>query len=82
MSKEKLEVGNEIFYAGAFYEVAEIKDFPHGKMIGIYDESPSKHIDYLNPSSVSEVYPCNGCQGGGCPSCAGYGRIVGSQGCR
>lgn len=34
------------------YEVAEIRQFPHGKMVGIYDEPPSKHIDYWNPSSL------------------------------
>ena len=28
------------------YEVAELKEMPHGTMIGIYDEPPSKHIDY------------------------------------
>jgi hypothetical protein len=78
MNVENLKAGEEIFYAGSFYEVAEIKDFPHGKMVGIFDEPPSKHIDYLNPSSVNEVYPCNACQGGGCPTCSGYGRIVGS----
>jgi hypothetical protein len=78
MNIENLKVGEEIFYASRFYEVAEIKEFPHGKMVGIFDEPPSKHIDYLNPSSVNEVYPCNNCQGGGCPTCSGYGRIVGS----
>ena len=78
---EKINVGDAVFYAGAFYDVAEIKDFPHGKMIGIYDESTSKHIDYINPSNVSNVYPCNCCQGGGCPNCGGYGRVVGYWGC-
>jgi hypothetical protein len=78
MNIENLKVGEEIFYAGSFYEVSEIKDFPHGKMVGIFDEPPSKHIDYLSPSSVNEVYPCYACQGGGCPTCSGYGRIVGS----
>ena len=73
---EKLKHGDEVFYAGAFYDVAEIKDFPHGVMIGIYDESKSKHMDYLSPNSVDEVLPCNACQGGGCPVCGGSGRIV------
>lgn len=76
MDVEKLSAGDEIFFAGTFYKVAEIKEFPHGKMIGIYDEPPSNHIDYLNPSSVTQVFPCNGCQGGGCPTCSGYGRIA------
>lgn len=76
MNLENLKTGDEIFYAGTFYEVAEIKDFPHGEMIGIYDEPPTKHVDYLNPSSVNEVHPCNCCIGGGCPLCSGYGRLV------
>lgn len=78
MNIEKAKQGNEIYYAGGFYEIAEIKEFPHGKMIGIFDEPPTKHIDYLNPEIVSEVYPCYACQGGGCPVCGGYGKIVGS----
>ena len=73
---KNLKQGNEVFYAGAFYKVAEIKEFPHGIMIGIYDEPKSKHIDYLQPNSVNEVYPCYACQGGGCPVCSGYGRII------
>ena len=76
MDIEKLKQGDEVYYAGGFYTVAEIKDFPHGKMIGIYDEPTIKHIDYLNPNSVNEVYPCNNCQGGGCPVCGGYGKII------
>lgn len=52
MNIENLKVGEKIFYGGSFYEVVEIKDFPHGKMVGIFDEPPSKHIDYLNPNSV------------------------------
>jgi hypothetical protein len=67
----------EVFFAGAFYEVAEIKRFPHGKMIGIYDEPPSKHIDYLHPNSVHKVENCNNCQGCGCTVCNGFGKIVG-----
>lgn len=34
------------------YEVADIEKFPHGWMVGIYDEPPSKHVDYWNPSSL------------------------------
>jgi hypothetical protein len=36
------------------YEVAELKQFPHGIMVGIYDEPPSKHIDYWNIVYKSE----------------------------
>jgi hypothetical protein len=38
-----------------FYEVAELRQFPHGLMIGIYDEPPSRHIDYWKPESLSKV---------------------------
>lgn len=37
------------------YEVACIKRFPHGIMIGIYDEPPGKHVDFWNPGSVFRV---------------------------
>lgn len=47
-----IEAGDYVLYAGTIYKVAEIKDFPHGKMIGIYDEPPSNHIDYVKPESV------------------------------
>lgn len=73
----RLKEGDEVHYAGAIYTVADpAKDFPHGIMVGIYDEPPTKHIDYLNPSSVDEVMPCPSCQGQGCPTCGGYGRII------
>ncbi len=77
MKIEKVKVGEEIYFAANYYVVAEIKEFPHGKMVGIYDELPSKHIDYLHASSVREVYPCNQCQGGGCHNCSGTGRLIG-----
>jgi hypothetical protein len=35
------------------YKVAEVRRFPHGYMIGIYDEPPSLHVDYWNPSSLT-----------------------------
>lgn len=37
------------------YEVAEIRNFPHGLMVGIYDEPPSKHVDFWNPNSLHRV---------------------------
>lgn len=37
------------------YQVAEIKMFPHGPMVGIFDEPPSEHIDYWNPKSLTLV---------------------------
>jgi len=69
-----MEKGERIFFAGRFYEVAYVAKFPHGKMIAIEDEP--NHIDYISPDSVNAVYPCTSCQGGGCPTCFGYGEIV------
>jgi hypothetical protein len=55
MSTPKIKKGDKVLFAGTYYVVAEVSDFPHGTMIGIYDEPPSKHIDYLNPSSIKKV---------------------------
>jgi len=71
---EKLEQKDEVFFAGNFYEVSELPNFTNGFFIGIYDEPPTKHIDYLNPKNVMKVYPCNKCQGGGCLDCGGFGK--------
>lgn len=76
MKERDIQIGDEIYFAGSFYQVADIKDFPHGRMIGIYDEPPTKHIDYINQDSVKISYPCNCCQGAGCPVCGGLGRRV------
>lgn len=76
MNIEKIKEGDEVFYAGGFYTVAEVKQFPHGKMVGIFDEPPSNHVDYLNPENVNETQPCPSCQGGGCPTCGGWGLLV------
>lgn len=35
------------------YEVAEIRQFPHGPMVGIYDEPPGDHVDFWNRSSLT-----------------------------
>lgn len=51
---KELKPGAFVNYANNKYEVAEIKHFPHGLMIGIYDEPEhSDHVDYINPVSVS-----------------------------
>jgi len=67
--------GDRVLYAGAVYNVAEIKKFPHGEMIGIYDEPPSQHVDYINPKNCKKLYACNNCQGNGCPTCNGFGLL-------
>jgi hypothetical protein len=43
--------GARVFYGNTAYAVADIKLFPHGYMVGIYDEPPSRHVDYLSPYS-------------------------------
>lgn len=71
-----LKHGDHVFYANAFYEVAEIKEFPHGIMVGVYDEPKSDHIDYLQPNSVDESIPCYVCHGSRCLVCSGRGRLT------
>jgi len=74
----KLRKGSRVLYAGHTYEVAVVKPFPHGNMIGIYDEPPSKHVDYIQPSNANVVYDCHACIGNGCEVCGGYGNLVGN----
>lgn len=70
-----LKPKDEVFFAGSYYEFAELKEFPHGIMVGVYDEKPkNNHIDYLKPDSLLKVYPCNRCQCGGCLDCGGFGK--------
>lgn len=76
MNIEDVKIGDTVFFAGGLYEVANILQFPHGKMVGIYDEPPSEHIDYLSASRLTATRPCNDCQRQGCPSCSGQGFIV------
>ena len=42
--------GLMVKYGGALYEVASIDE---RGMIGIYDEPPTKHVDFLNPRNVT-----------------------------
>ncbi len=52
--KNKLKIGDEVFFANFWYEVADVTTFQH--MIGIYDEPKhSRHIDYINFSSVKKI---------------------------
>ena len=76
MNIENIKAGDRIFYAGAFYEVAEIKEFPHGKMVGIFDDPKSNHIDFIKPESIREVVNCYSCPGCGCTVCSGMGVLV------
>lgn len=45
--------GAIVRYAGSKYEVAHQKQFPHGIMVGIYDEPPSRHVDYISPKNLT-----------------------------
>lgn len=76
MNIKDLKPNDLVYYAGSFYKFAEIKQFPHGQMIGIIDEPKTGHIDYLKPSSVFATYPCNCCIGNGCPVCSGWGILI------
>ncbi len=37
------------------YKVADIEGAPLPRMVGIYDEPPSKHVDYWNYTSLTKV---------------------------
>lgn len=37
------------------YEVAKIERFSHGWMVGIYDEPPSKHVDFWTPCNLYHI---------------------------
>jgi len=45
--------GRKVKYGNAEYEVAHQRDFPHGRMVGIFDEPPSRHVDYINPRNLT-----------------------------
>ena len=47
--KMEIHKGDWVVYAGHIYEVADDSGPTH---VGIYDEPPSKHVDYLNRSGV------------------------------
>ncbi len=51
----EIKQGDIVVYAGSEYEVAEVKQFPHGMMVGIYDEPPSFHVDYVREDSVEKI---------------------------
>lgn len=51
----KFHIGDKVYFAGAEYEIACFKLFPHGWCIGIYDEPPGRHIDFLNPRGLSLI---------------------------
>lgn len=41
--------GSKVQYAGAEYEVARVER----GMVGIYDETPSRHVDFINPRNLT-----------------------------
>lgn len=56
---KKLKRGDTVLFAGSPYNVADIRENPFGigVMVGIFDEPPSKHVDYLQPKSVEKLLP-------------------------
>lgn len=55
VKRNVIKPGDIIRYGSGEYEVAGIAKFSHGYMIGIYDEPPGDHIDYVNPRNVTLV---------------------------
>jgi NTP pyrophosphatase (non-canonical NTP hydrolase) len=55
-TQQVIEVGDKVKFAGGVYEVAEIRRSPH--MVGIYDEPPSNHVDFLTYDGVELVEKC------------------------
>lgn len=41
--------GTMVVYAGHSYEVVRVER----GMVGIYDEPPSRHVDFINPRNLS-----------------------------
>lgn len=55
-AKQLIPEISHVKYAGGKYRVAEIKTMPGNAIfIGIYDEPPSLHVDYLNADNVEFV---------------------------
>ena len=43
---QQLKPREEVFFAGSYYEFAKLKEYPHGLMVGIFDEKPkNNHVD-------------------------------------
>ena len=76
MDARDLEQGDEIFYEGYTYQVAEVVRKHNNNQIGVYDSDDLEHIDYINPKNASKVSHCPNCQGGGYPVCFGSGKII------
>lgn len=51
---ETFRTGLHVTYGSGIthYEIARIEQFPHGLLVGIYDEPPSKHIDFIKPENL------------------------------
>jgi hypothetical protein len=55
-AKQLIPEKSFVKYAGGKYRVAKMSELPGGIMfIGIYDEPPSKHVDYINPFNAEIV---------------------------
>lgn len=48
-TKQEIKQGDFVIFADSNYEVADVSN---PQLVGIYDEPPSKHVDYLNRDSV------------------------------
>lgn len=65
---------DKVFYSGQIFDVCSVA---RNGFIAVYDEPPTKHVDFLNPENVRSAIPCNNCIGNGCPVCCGLGFVQG-----
>ena len=55
-AKQLIPEKSFVEFAGAKYRVAEISGMAGGTtFIGIYDEPPTEHVDYLNAENVQFI---------------------------
>lgn len=73
---KQLKEGDEVYHNSSFYDVANTSIIWDQLMIGVYTDSEHKRVHYIDPNEVYEVIPCYDCQGGGCPTCQGYGKFI------
>lgn len=54
-AKDLIPEIDSVIYAGSTYKVAEVKKLITTMVIGIYDEPPSNHIDYVQASNCTKA---------------------------
>lgn len=51
-AKQLVPEEDYVLFAGATYKVADVADVFGACMVGIYDEPPSEHVDYIGAYAV------------------------------